>query len=119
MAYWLKASVLEIYVSDYPWVNYLVGHRLYQTKVILNLSNIFNFFSIRTKSLLIFFVLTLRYDQKVSGFVLRGDSPKINFHLKLVRYFVFDISTNLKDKYSDIIWGYRPTEPPKINFLMS
>ena len=55
-----------------PGFNYFVGHRFYHSKIILNLAYLI--FSIRTKSLSIFFGLTLRYDQRVLGFILCEDS---------------------------------------------
>ena len=53
-------------------------------------------------------------DQRVSGFVVRKDFPKINFFNDFSKgSSFFDISRYLTDKYLDIIWWERSLKAPK------
>ena len=79
-----------------PGFIYLFGHRFFQNKILLNLA--FNFFSITTKLFVISFFDT-RYDQRVSGFILCENVPKISFLRPQANalLFFFAIARNFKD----------------------
>ena len=93
MAKWLKALVLKpkACVQSSGWSSILSNQDYIE-------SNILIFFSITTKSFIIFFV-SLRYDQRVSGFILCEDVPKISFLRPQASALIsFAITRNLKDK---------------------
>ena len=60
-----------------PGFNTLLGHRFYQTNIILNLAHYFFFFHF--DEIVYTFLFDARYDQRVSGFILCEDVLQINF----------------------------------------
>ena len=59
-----------------PGFNSLVGHRYYRTNILLNLEILIFHYD---KIVYNIFLFDTRYDQRVSGFILCKDVPKISF----------------------------------------